>query len=330
MKVISVDSGRHAVKSMYGDKRALFPSVVSHGREFKMDVDLNNKDYLWVNYDESEYFVGELAIKQLAGIQERAREKSNEYNKLLVLTAISLYVDQKDPVVLLTNIPARDWAKQRGEVKEVFLGEYMITHRAGIRQGIAVKFRIDKTYPLPEGAAAFHGYVYDENLNIRHPEFLKGNALVLDWGDETVNYVMMSNGEYVDQYCGSLDLGLHVAHAQLQKLIEEEGGEITQAELAQHIIMDTPVYIGKRDFDIRLHAIQEYGRLSEQVINQLTGRVPFNRVRNILNVGGGGNSLNRTIQNKLGDLCNVYSSSEGQWLNCIGQRIMYKMFTEGR
>jgi plasmid segregation protein ParM len=329
--LITVDSGRHGVKAICNGQRLFFPAVVSPAHDFNLDVDLDNPNYYHVTYEGKEYFIGDLAIKQSEfGMQDRTRDKSNINNRLLIINAISMFAEQNETVTLLTNVPARDWKSQKGKIEESLRGAYRIQHKAGSRKGIYNWFGVDQVFALPEGAGAFFGYVFDDNLQvIRDREgYLEGMSLVLEIGDETINYIVMEDGEYIDNLCGSLDLGLHIAHAEVQKWLEGSGVEITQAKLTNYILNDKKAYSGNKEFNVKVKAYEEYAKLARRVYGQLSGKLSFNKFRKVLLAGGGCFELYGEFKNLLPFAPDCPVEGEGQWLNAKGFGIMYKMMQE--
>jgi len=330
--LITVDSGRHGVKTICNGERLFFPAVTAPGHDFKMDIDTAKPGYYYINYLGNDYFIGDLAIKQSEyGMEDRTRDKANSNNKLLILNAVSMFADVNDHVTLLTNVPARDWMAQKDRIAESLRGVYRIHHKAGIRQGMMVQFTIDKVFALPEGAGAFYGYVFDDGsleVNPGREDYLDGQVLVLEIGDETVNYIVMEDGEYVDNSCGSLDLGLRIAHAEILRWLEDNGIETNNAKLVHHIRNNKNFYCGSREYNVRIKAYEEYDKLATIVYSRLNSRIRFNQFRRILLAGGGCFELYGGLKKLLPYAPDCPLDGDGQWLNARGFEIMYKMMQE--
>lgn len=325
--VIIVDSGRQFVKAICGQTLRLIPSVVAPAREFRMDLNLSDPKYHWVAIDGQEYFVGALALEQSKdAAQERDPDKTNRNNHILVVTACASFLHRSDEqVTLLTNCPARDWRRQKDHIRQAFLGRYTVTKKAGPDRE-TVDFTIGDVKVLPEGAMAYFGYVYDdENMVQLHPEFLKANVLVLECGDQTINYISMMRGVYRDDDCGSLDLGLYNAHADVQKWLESQGVEITQSELSRVIIGQEAIYRGKNIIDYRSALRDAYAGLVTKILNQLQSRLKFGNYQHLLLVGGGAGPLRDELQRRLGDLLDIHCPEDAQWLNAYGAKVMYEL-----
>jgi hypothetical protein len=331
-KIITVDSGRQFVKVVTGGKRRLIQSLVAPAPvKFNLEIKENRED-LFIGYQGRNYLIGGLALRQSTnGIQERSPDKTNEQNILLVLTACSLFADPGDNVTLLTNVPARDWGSQRQRLAEALNGSHRIEHKAGEHKGRVIDFTIRETFVIPEGEAAFYGYIYDQFLNVIFPALLSSSVLVLDIGDQTCNYISMNpGGEPFDSLSGSLDLGMFRAYAGLQLRLEERGLEVTQGQIADALINHKLLYHGRNPVHIGTEIQEDYSRLAGDIYDRLNSRLKFNRYQYILMVGGGGYPLHRFIKERVGGLCEVFSSPDNaQWLNALGAEVIYKLSQRG-
>jgi hypothetical protein len=333
IQVIVVDSGRFGVKAEEIKTsgvtvREFFPAVVAPAHDFKLNVNTDISDHYWIRSSNQEYFIGKFALAQSKNVLlDRTRDKGNLQNHLLVLNAVSLFAEPNAKVVLLTNCPARDWSSQVKKLSDTFKGAYSITHKAGKRKGMTVNFEIVQVHPLPEGCGAFYGFTFDNDLKVREPEFHDGGCLVLEIGDETVNYITMRDGDYIDDDCGSLDLGLRVPHSAVQKWLEGLGKEITLVELSQSIVSGKPIYIGDRLVDIQGQLRTQYQNLADTVFIKMQERIRLSDIRNVLLAGGGANALYQCLKEKFFGLSRVtcLPDNEGQWLNARGFRIMYEL-----
>lgn len=327
-KVIVLDIGRQLVKGLHEGQRFFSQAIVSEGpRDFNLNIALDRPEDYWIEYEGINYLVGDLAIRQSSiGQQERDRNKANKNNRILVANASSLFADQCDEFILIVNIPTRDWSSQKAAVSEAFRGRYIVKHKAGIKQGIMVDYKITDVKPLPEGPAAYIGYVYDDMLRVAKPQYLKGGALVLGIGDETTEVCVIENDDYRDEECTSLEIGLHEAHAAVQMWLNKEGLRLSLAEIVKHIMNNEPVYVGRKEIDIVAQAKKEYDRIAMKIYNDLQGMFKFTRFRNILLAGGGGAQVYPKLFEKFDGTSAVdCDEKNGQWLTVYGMERMCRM-----
>jgi hypothetical protein len=327
-KVIVVDSGRQFVKCICEGKRLMFQSVLAPApSRFNLDLKTLPTD-LWVEYKGKGYLIGDFAIRQSEnGLQERSDDKTNAQNTLMIATACSVFANRGDKITLLTNCPTRDWGKQKEKLNQAFLGWYSVTHKAGQLKGKTAEFSITETHAFPEGEMAFFGSIYDSDLNVINPEYLNSNVLILDIGDQTCNYISFNAGcEPFDAGSGSLNLGMFTTYSRIQAWLEQQGVEITQPKLADCIIKRKEIYSGKNLLPLNGELMRSYDQLANEIFNQLSSRLKWNRYQYILITGGGGFSIFPPLYNKLSCICEVRCNQfNAQWLNAEGADRIYKL-----
>lgn len=328
--LVTADSGRSYTKSFslkVGER--IFQSTIARisASTFHLSVKTQPED-IWIIYQGENILLGDLAIRQRPGsaTQERDPDKSNEQNKIQVLTACSFHINSGDDITLLTNCPARDWRSQRSNIKKAFIGEHTIEHKAGTLAGMTKSFTISNCNVLPEGASAYYGYCYDLNLNPVHPEVLTHNTLVLDIGDQTWNYVSMNpGGEPYDEGSGSIDIGIHKAYSRLQNWLEQNSVYMTQSELNAKIISGASIMHGKAEINYRPELQQCYRKLESEAYDHLNARLDLGRYQYLLLSGGGSIALKELLIARHDKLLNVISDDRAQFLNCYGSLILYML-----
>jgi hypothetical protein len=327
-KVVSVDNGRAFNKSFCNGKSKVFQSAMAPIEgQFNLTVrDL--PDDIWIEHHGKEWLIGDLAIRQKkdAAIQDRNPDKTNQQNIVQTLTACSLHANRED-IVLLCNVPARDYSDQKERVEKGFIGEYRITHKAGDMAGKEICFKIKECHVLPEAECAYYGAVYDLNLKVAREDILNAATLVVDIGDQTTNYVSMNPGaEVYDDGSGSLDLGMYTAYGAVQAWLMQNKVEISQAQLIRHIIFEgnAPIYCGSTKVDYFTELLKQYSELERKIYNQLNALLKLRRYRFMIICGGGPVAL-RPFLNKRYDFMELVSPHAGQLLNCLGADIIYRL-----
>jgi hypothetical protein len=326
-KIVVVDSGRAFVKSLSSKGPKVFQSALAEtDGKFKLTV-RTNPDDLWIRYQNNEYLVGDLAVRQKPGsaVQDRDSNKTNQQNFIQVITACSLHVELGQNIILLTNCPARDWSDQEETVENLFPGYYIIDHKAGDINGRKIAFKIKECHVLPEAEAAYFGFCYNTDLKLTRPDVFNAKTLILDIGDQTCNYVSMNpGGEPYDEGSGSLDLGMFTAYADLQKWLMTQGVEITQAELIRSIIYGEPITNGSQiiKYTDKLH--DSYAKVEREIYNQLSALLKMSRYQYLLLCGGSAKPLNQLFVNRYPKL-EVLLDPGAQMLNCYGFYILYML-----
>jgi hypothetical protein len=323
-----VDSGRSGVKVLYpqDETKFLFPAVIAQGHEFSMPVAENDplKALHVVIANLGEFFVGEMAVRQnRAATQVRDRDKSNLNNVVSIITAASLFANEGDTMQVVTNCPARDWAKQKAALAARLTGSYRVQHKRGFLAGVQHGFQVEAKV-LPEGAAAFFGALYDwRNLQAVRPKLADGVTLVVDVGDTTANYVTMQDQDYQDEMCGTVDFGLHRANAQILTRLQAEcdGAEVSLPELDAILQKPEPIYRhGRKEINLSAWRSESYSALAKRIASELQARlsgVP----NHVLLVGGGGVALTEYLRDRFA-ASEVLCPLDAAWLNAYGMAVM--------
>lgn len=327
MKVISIDNGRAFNKSYCNGKNRVFQTAYAP-IEGKFNLTVKGlPDDIWIEHEGREWLIGDLAVRQKPkkAIQDRDPNKINQQNIIQTLAACSFYANRED-IILLCNVPARDFSAQKDNIKQAFKGRtHIVTHKAGDLAGKTSEFTFADCHVLPEGECTYYGTVYDLNLRVVREDILNSPALVLDIGDQTINYVSFNpGGEVYDEGSGSLDLGMFAAYANLQNWLMKKGSEITQAELISHIIYNKPLYIGANKIDYSMELLKEYSELERSIYNQLSALLSLKRYRFMILGGGGSNPLKLYFGKRYPylDICHIAGA---QMLNCYGADIIYRL-----
>lgn len=328
-KVISVDNGRSFSKSYCNGRSHVFQSVLaSTENEFNLTVETKPSD-LWVEYLGENWLIGDLAVRQRPTkvIQDRSRDKSNQQNILQTIVACSHYTKNEN-IILLANLPARDYRQQKETMQNVFKGTYRITHKAGDLAGKVVEFCIDQCYVLPEGECGYYATVYDLNLNVVNKEILNNPCLVLDFGDQTTNFISMNpGGEPQDSASNSLDHSLHEVYADLKTWLMSKDVNLTVPELTRKIIYGEPIFSGNRQVFYGSELSKRYSEFERTIYSELDSLLHLKSYRNLILLGGGAIPL-KTLLEKRFSFLTVHYTIGAQLLNCYGANIIYRLTRE--
>jgi hypothetical protein len=326
--IVIVDSGRAFTKRLRGTKTEVFQSVIAKSDGFNLLTNTRPSDIL-VNYKGDDWAVGDLAIRQFPDgiLQNRDEDKTNMQNEIQTLTACSMLTGNREHVTLLANCPAGDWGKQRDKIKEAFLGVHKIVHGAGDMKGKVIDFVIDDCHVIPEAEAAYFGYCYDLNLNLVYPKVYNSNVLVLDIGDQTVNYVSMNpEGEPLDTGSGSINFGMFKAYDGLQRWLEDQGKDISIGELTKTIFYNERIFNGQFEINYDAALAKQYSKLESEISTQLASRLKnMSRYRYILLAGGGAKPLKPYFEARYKLNQEILFPQAFQMLNCYGAYILYQL-----
>ena len=158
---------------------------------------------------EGEYFIGQLAAKQLTDDveQDRDRDKANSDNINLITPAVlAMFCHSGDKVVLGIGSPFADFQAQRPQIVERLQRRFQIRFGkyAGPRSGGVVLFEVIRVSPYPQTAGGYIAQALGPT-GAAHPEWAQQNVVVFDLGLGQTGFAYMSAGEPQKPGCHSVD-----------------------------------------------------------------------------------------------------------------------------
>lgn len=195
MYKIAIDLGYGYTKGIgENGKTVVFPSVVGPGKSRELADALGARntgmDKLHVEFNGTEYYVGELAIEESAHLSSATLEENkinHEHTKILLATAAALLVPQGYRVYhLVTGLPLIDYIKQKVEFEKMlrsFEGE--INFKGGPLIGRKISIRFSEVTIFPQAAGA----IYCERLMREIAESGQLTAVV-DIGHKTTDFIV--------------------------------------------------------------------------------------------------------------------------------------------
>jgi len=314
--LVAIDQGYGYTKAVAGEKKTVFPSVVSPASE----VDLGLGKISWGHsvtvrpqgsIVKRQYFVGELALKcGLAAQLTLARNKlSREISDLLLLTAAYL-VGVEGQVTLAYGLPIAYYRHQRDEAKRSL-------------QGMAAYVSVDGG---PEKYISFgHVAVFPQGVGAlfsldRLPE--EGLVGLLDIGFYTTDYLLVDvrkdRVEPLPNFFGSIELGVSSAMKTFgERFLWLTGRPLSLVEI-QELWGRARITFGgeKRD----LEPLPGEGRLAvaQAIVEGVTAAwaQKFSYVDVIYLAGGGGLEFLGTLRQMLRK--DVVLLPEPQYANALG------------
>jgi hypothetical protein len=329
-KVVSVDNGRSFDKSFCNGKQNCFQVAMSPAEaSFNLNVETKPSD-IWVEYLGTNWFIGDFAIRQRPKklLVDRDSDKCNQQNIILNLVACSLYA-QNENIILLTNVPARDYSAQQTAIQGVLRGKYRIAHKAGDLKGRVSEFEITECHAFPEGESAYFGSVFDLDCKMINKELWAYPTLIIDIGDETTNYISMNpGGEPVDSDSGTLKIGFHEVYNDIQKSLSRKGADINIPQLTRKLILNEAIYAGAKELLYQEDFAKRCAEFERSVYSELNSLLSLKQYRNIIFVGGAVTPLKQFLERRYLTL-RTYFASGSQMLNCWGQHILYQLTKRG-
>lgn len=228
---IGIDIGYGVVKAVSpGLSSVLFPSVWGYSRELKFQSGETALKYPGdqITDEDGDWFVGNLALSQIpAGQQLKLRGRTADEKELgnvarlrLLKTALGkMFPGQRNGDVLhfhvATGLPV-DHMRGAGEMKESLIGQHVVrTDQTSFVANIADVM----VMPQPYGTVYRNMLTPKGEINPCHTYTRTG---VVDAGTYTVDLALDDDGEYLDDYSGSVESGVWVIQEAVRKAYERD------------------------------------------------------------------------------------------------------------
>lgn len=201
---ISVDWGRSSVKGKSFGNKVLFPNV--HAKEAR-EIDLNfdeykAEEYLRVRFEDEEYMVGDLAVKQgtLPVHSTNDEDLFSPETRMKIMTAIAYLVKdtEEKAIDLAVNLPAnmyRDKGKDIPEFLNITEPINIDIYNQREKEYQNVEFSIKRIIVKPQGFFALMDLLLDESGDPK-PEMKKKFAelnITIDIGKRSTDVYILDN-----------------------------------------------------------------------------------------------------------------------------------------
>ncbi|APU87081.1 hypothetical protein [Clostridium botulinum] len=167
---IAIDLGYGQIKGINQDnKRVIFPSIISSGKDRSLDTFFNSIDNIVDNihvkildeyFNEKEYFVGELAKRQPSNSSfiNRDNKINSEENKVLLATALGLLIpndlSNDTKIHIVTGLPLEHFIKQKQALNDMLKDFEHTIKFVDHNFSRNIKFEESNITLFPQGAGA--------------------------------------------------------------------------------------------------------------------------------------------------------------------------------
>ena len=333
---VAVDLGYGFVKaiSSFTGKRVVFPSLVGRGHDLSVSGLFNGKrndlSNIHISYENSDYFIGDLAKKESRGASRIFEQERFEhlYTKLLLNTAIHLVTDgNANKVNLSTRLPLDFYQSQRKKFRESLLGlQPLIEWKAGKLSGKKICVNINDVMVFPQGASAIFSALINHEGRFAYPHLMdSGNLIALiDIGFRTTDYIVVElqdDNSFIPKVrlSGTIDNGVVTLYQQIKQRFKEKtgGSDLNESHMARVLRNGYLKYKGKRiDF------IDDMEDSKNSIASDISDRLKGVWVEEtdlfdaIFLAGGGGELFYTSIQSHFDNRLELIK--ESQFANVIG------------
>lgn len=307
MHRVGIDVGYGYTKAAAdGVREVVFASVIGRAERIRYQTEtfaslsprleskVGGSHGLSIGLDGSEYFVGELALKQSRvqfTLLNRSRTTSDQL-KVLFLAALSELIGRGHvEVQVVTGLPVEYY-----QDRELLAGQLLGRHRVS-RNGSEQAFSVQtlKVIPQPFGTLFWKilsddGYIVEERL-------ARARVGIVDIGVYTTDYVLADWLTYIEKGSGSIPVAMSTAYGLLAREILDQYG----LELSLHNIdacvrtRSVKVYGARQDIGPLVDPVLE--GVGEEIVSK--ARTLWGEGRDldaIMITGGGAEALGRYFQ----------------------------------
>lgn len=249
-------------------------------------------------------FMGRLAIQE--GTDARYcwddDKSSNEDSIATLVTMIATGqtqrvggVDSKISAYVGTGLPIDKFFDYKLTYEQNFKGLYTVTFLSGPWTGVKCTINIVKCRPYPQAWGIYMDLTHDENGQAINPHLGKGYVLVVDPGFRTTDYALFLNGEMLDAYSDTIDLGIAYALNQVSNTLVTKGIQLDEKELDFFYMQKKGLYemADGRVVDLNPFRDKAFALLGRKISDDLKMRLQqiWSKIQRTEVGGGGGAGL---------------------------------------
>lgn len=262
-----------------------------------MDVEIYNHQ----NDVTKHYFMGQTAI--IDGTDARLcwdDDKSSDEDSIALMVATLAAaqtsrmngIDSKITVYVGTGLPIDKFFAHKDSYERNIKGTYSVTFKSGPWETAKCTISILRCRVFPQGWGIFADMTQDDDGQTINTHLGKGYVLFIDPGFRTTDYVLFNNGEFVDAYTNTFEIGVAWAYKQMCDKLGEKGIVIDEKEFDFYLTQMDGKYPLSDGRIIDLVPLQEtaFKMLSKKLSEELKLRLQevWGKIQKTMVGGGGG------------------------------------------
>ncbi|MBT8136264.1 MAG: ParM/StbA family protein [Gammaproteobacteria bacterium] len=295
MEVIGLDIGFGYTKATNGQRFIVFKSVYGEASELQFREQLlsdpDEEEYLHIELDDHNYFVGELAERQSV---ERyfTLDQSQfvaEFTKVLALTPLSQMVERQEPIKLVAGLPISHYRRHRSELINILKGQHpvVVTDKNGDREDTVVRISEVRVVPQPFGTVM--NLMLSDLGEVRDRRFLSEKIGVIDVGFRTTDYTIADRTRYSERGSKTTDTGISRAYATVAAKLQESSGISVELYRLYDAVDRGSIKIHGKRYDLKLVKEHAFSQLASAIATD-ANRLWANDwdIDRVMITGGGG------------------------------------------
>ncbi|WP_045906020.1 ParM/StbA family protein [Clostridium botulinum] len=344
---IAIDLGYGQIKGINQDnKRVIFPSIISSGKDRSLDTFFNSIDNIVDNihvkildeyFNEKEYFVGELAKRQPSNSSfiNRDNKINSEENKVLLATALGLLIPNDLPndskIHIVTGLPLEHFIKQKQALNDMLKDFEHTIKFVDHNFSRNIKFEESNITLFPQGAGAIFSKINNDISSLLIKETFIG---LIDVGFKTTDIVVFRINKdkepvFEQEMSATLDgLGMINIYNTMDKAFTDNSRDGSKLNTEQLMLLceEGKIFFKGDYIDLKKDLIKARKTLSTNIINKADGLWGSrkNSFNSIMIAGGGGKVLYNHLKLIEPNMCQLIDNPE--FANAIGYLEFGKQF----
>ena len=231
-----IDLGYSAVKTVSGDRRFQFPSVVGTPDKARFALCLQNGNIVLSVPGDGDCLVGDGAVEQSRFIGRREDRNwiaSDEYHRLLLAAFTELTKATSVELTIVTGLPIAFYS-DKDALKDRILGEHLVTRKGRGAQ----RFKVTDARVIPQPFGALLSMALDDKGRVRDSDLATGSVGIVDVGGKTTNLLSAHRLAEVGRETTSVNVGAWDMVRAIRQYLAENCPNL---ELRDHQIIDAIV-----------------------------------------------------------------------------------------
>ena len=326
MQIIGADIGFGYTKCSDGRRTQIFKSVVGEATEVQFDEAIieSAEDGLprHIEIDGEAFFVGELAEQQSRGrgFTLDPQQFIAKYARPLALTAIAPYVEDGNPVRLVTGLPISFFRKQHGAMVQLLQKRHQVTLVDRKGQRIEKNIQIDRVQVIPQPFGSVFNLMLNDVGKAGSQNYLNEKVGIIDIGFRTADYTISNKTKYLERGSLSSDSGVSVAFSAIANVLQEKSGVNVELYRLYDAVDRGTIKIRGKKYDLTKMVQRAFSQLASKIATEVNRLWSDDwDIDTIVLTGGGGALLAPHLQPLLeGEVVPVPADIDARFNNVQG------------
>lgn len=274
MKVLGADIGFGYTKATDGRQFQVFKSVVGEATEIQFtDVLLPGATQhpQHIEYGGQGFFVGSLAETQSKGRGFTLDQNQflTQYAKTLALTAIAPYVDDGDPVRLVTGLPINFFRRYKEDLTTLLQARHQVTLIMPNGERRDKNIQIDRVRVIPQPFGSMFNLMLNDFGKPSSQRFLTEKIGIIDIGFRTADYTISEKTKFSERGSMSSDSGISAAYTAIANLLQEKSGVTIELYRLYEAVTRGSIKIRGKRYDITGLVQQAFQQLAVRIATEV-------------------------------------------------------------